>query len=170
MIRQLEIERRRRCRRGAPNGRPCDEGARVVFLVGGLGEAAAHVLDRGGDEGTRSRRQREVVGARSRRLELRHRGQAVAVANAAEHRPLPSRNVLIEFRFDRGCPRNASSSLVGLNANSISTPVECALGTLNTTRDEQDPASSVTWRSFIWVWNAAALKRIPGRCTLTPTS
>ena len=49
-------------------------------------------------------------------------------------------------------------------------PVECALGTLNTTRDEQLPAVSVTWRSRISLWNTAELKVIPPFEYLTPAS
>src|SRR3546814_5675032 len=59
------------------------EGPRIVFLVAGLGVAAADMLEGGGNEGfgVRRRVDREAVGRVRRHLELGHRGQAVGVAN-----------------------------------------------------------------------------------------
>ena len=49
-------------------------------------------------------------------------------------------------------------------------PVVCALGTLNTMRDEQLPASTVTCRFLMSVWKTAALKVMPRFEYLTPAS
>ena len=49
-------------------------------------------------------------------------------------------------------------------------PVVWAFGTLNTRRDEQLPASTVTWRSLILLWKTAELKVMPRFEYLTPAS
>jgi hypothetical protein len=84
--------------------------------------------------------------------------------------PVPSLTVESNSAFTAEPARPNSQLSLGLHVISTSTPEECALGTLNTTRDEHEPASSVTCRSFIWVWNKAALKRSPACATFTPTS
>jgi hypothetical protein len=63
-----------------------DESARVVFLVARLGEAAADMLERGG-EGRFSAVGRDLarVGGAGGQLELGHGGEPVALADAAEH-------------------------------------------------------------------------------------
>src|SRR3546814_3262392 len=48
IIGQLEVERRRRADRRAAEGEAVDEGPRIVFLVAGLGVAAADMLEGGG--------------------------------------------------------------------------------------------------------------------------
>ena len=65
-----------------------------------------------------------------------------------------------------------SKRSVGCAESSISTPVECASGTLIAMRDEQVPASAGTWRSSISAWNAAMLNwpRPSAKPILAPSS
>ena len=102
VFRQLEIERRRRSRRGAQERQSGHESARVAFLVRGLREAAAHVLRRGADIGIASG-QVEVVGEAGGELKLWYGGQAVAIANAAEYGP----GAVPDSRIEDGIHRRA---------------------------------------------------------------
>ena len=58
----------------------------------------------------------------------------------------------------------------GRAETSASMPVLCAFGPLKTRRDEQLPASTVTCKSLISLWKAAALKVRPAFEYLTPAS
>src|SRR5260221_7045637 len=81
---QFQIDRGCRVRRGALEGQAVNEGARIVFLVRGLGEAAAHVLQRGREVGFASGQAEVVVEAGGRR-KLWHRCAAVSLSNAADY-------------------------------------------------------------------------------------
>ena len=66
---------------------------------------------------------------------------------------VPAVVVTLESNFElMMLPDSARSSpRIGRTDSSASIPWVCALGTLNTTRDEQLPASAVTWRFLMRV-------------------
>jgi hypothetical protein len=61
---------------------------------------------------------------------------------------------------------------LGAAVSSISAPWLIAFGTLNTRRDEHEPAVTISWRSRMSMWNADTLSdaRPPMNCDLAPTS
>ena len=99
VIRQLQIDRGRRTRRGAAEGQTVDEGARVVFLIGGLRVSRSDMLERTGHEGCGRISQLPLVAAVCRKLEFRHRGEAIAIADPRGGRERTGQRA-VEFRLD----------------------------------------------------------------------
>ena len=88
--------------------------------------------------------------------------------------PERSVDVSVERSFESVCVALMAKSNLsdGASSNSISAPALRAFGTLNTTRDEHEPAVTVACRSLMSAKNAAALNepRPPTMRFFEPTS
>jgi hypothetical protein len=85
VARQLQVERCRCICRHPRKWKVVDKGPRVVFLIARLSVPVANVLEGGSEMPVRAAAQLEIVSRVGRELEFRHRGQAIAIANATQH-------------------------------------------------------------------------------------